>query len=292
MGLMRFLLIFSSLMTGLAVTYGAIALAVASRQQQMIFFPSPTITQTPADFGAAYEEVWLSVLQGDRIERLHGWWIPVAPGQPQRGVMLYLHGNGLNIGANADYAVRWQRLGLSVLLFDYRGYGQSEGAFPSEAAVYQDADAAWRYLTEDRGIAPEEILIYGHSLGGAIAIDLAVRQPRAAGLIVESSFTSIRDMAYRTTPFGFLPIDQILTQRFDSIRKVPRLQVPVLYAHGAQDVQVPADMSEALYAATRSPKMLWISPTGGHAIGDVDGDGYGQAIREFLDRYLPVRVPL
>jgi fermentation-respiration switch protein FrsA (DUF1100 family) len=206
--------------------------------------------------------------------------------------MLYLHGNGLNIGANADYAVRWQRLGLSVLLFDYRGYGQSEGAFPSEAAVYQDADAAWRYLTEDRGIAPEEILIYGHSLGGAIAIDLAVRQPRAAGLIVESSFTSIRDMAYRTTPFGFLPIDQILTQRFDSIRKVPRLQVPVLYAHGAQDVQVPADMSEALYAATRSPKMLWISPTGGHAIGNVDGDGYGQAIREFLDRYLPVRVPL
>ncbi|WP_448596740.1 alpha/beta hydrolase [Thermoleptolyngbya sp.] len=292
MGLMRFLLIFSSLMTGLAVTYGAIALAVASRQQQMIFFPSPTITQTPADFGAAYEEVWLSVSQGDRIERLHGWWIPVAPGQPQRGVMLYLHGNGLNIGANADYAVRWQRLGLSVLLFDYRGYGQSEGAFPSEAAVYQDADAAWRYLTEDRGIAPEEILIYGHSLGGAIAIDLAVRQPRAAGLIVESSFTSIRDMAYRTTPFGFLPIDQILTQRFDSICKVPRLQVPVLYAHGAQDAQVPADMSKALYAATRSPKMLWISPTGGHAIGDVDGDGYGQAIREFLDRYLPVRVPL
>ncbi|WOB42631.1 alpha/beta hydrolase [Thermoleptolyngbya oregonensis NK1-22] len=289
---MRFLFSLSGLVAAAAAVYGAIALLVASRQQQMIFFPSPTITQTPADFGAAYEDVWLSVQQGDRTERIHGWWIPVPPGQPQRGVMLYLHGNGLNIGANADYAVRWQRLGLSVFLFDYRGYGQSEGAFPSEAAVYQDADAAWRYLTEERGIAPEEILIYGHSLGGAIAIDLGVRQPRAAGLIVESSFTSIRDMAYRTTPFGFLPIDLILTQRFDSIGKVPHLQVPVLYAHGAQDAQVPADMSEALYAATRSPKMLWISPTGGHAIGDVDGDGYGQAIREFLDRYLPVRVPL
>lgn len=289
---MRFLLTLPGLLAAAAAIYGAIALAVASRQQQMIFFPSPTITQTPADFGAAYEEVWLPVQQGDRTERIHGWWIPVPPGQPQRGVMLYLHGNGLNIGANADYAVRWQRLGLSVFLFDYRGYGRSEGAFPSEAAVYRDADAAWRYLTQARGIAPEDILIYGHSLGGAIAIDLAVRQPRAAGLIVESSFTSIRDMAYRTTPFGFLPIDQILTQRFDSIRKVPYLQVPVLYAHGAQDAQVPADMSEALYAATRSPKMLWISPTGGHAIGDVDGDGYGQAIREFLDRYLPVRVPL
>ncbi|BAU42490.1 alpha/beta hydrolase [Leptolyngbya sp. O-77] len=289
---MRFLFNLSGLVAAAAAVYGAIALWVASRQQQMIFFPSPTITQTPADFGAAYEDVWLSVQQGDRAERIHGWWIPVPPGQPQRGVMLYLHGNGLNIGANADYAVRWQRLGLSVFLFDYRGYGQSEGAFPSEAAVYQDADAAWRYLTEERGIAPEEILIYGHSLGGAIAIDLGVRQPRAAGLIVESSFTSIRDMAYRTTPFGFLPIDLILTQRFDSIGKVPHLQVPVLYAHGAQDAQVPADMSEALYAATRSPKMLWISPTGGHAIGDVDGDGYGQAIREFLDRYLPVRVPL
>jgi fermentation-respiration switch protein FrsA (DUF1100 family) len=289
---MRFLFSLSGLVAAAAAVYGAIALLVASRQQQMIFFPSPTITQTPADFGAAYEDVWLSVQQGDRTERIHGWWIPVPPGQPQRGVMLYLHGNGLNIGANADYAVRWQRLGLSVFLFDYRGYGQSEGAFPSEAAVYQDADAAWRYLTEERGIAPEEILIYGHSLGGAIAIDLGVRQPRAAGLIVESSFTSIRDMAYRTTPFGFLPIDLILTQRFDSIGKVPYLQVPVLYAHGAQDAQVPADMSEALYAATRSPKMLWISPTGGHAIGDVDGEGYGQAIREFLDRYLPVRVPL
>lgn len=288
---MRLFLTLLGLVAAAAAIYGAIALWVASRQQQMIFFPSPTITQTPADFGATYEDVWLSVQQGDRTERIHGWWIPVPPGQPQRGVMLYLHGNGLNIGANADYAVRWQRLGLSVFLFDYRGYGQSEGAFPSEAAVYQDADAAWRYLTEDRGIAPEEILIYGHSLGGAIAIDLGVRQPRAAGLIVESSFTSIRDMAHRTTPFGFLPIDQILTQRFDSIRKVPHLQVPVLYAHGAQDAQVPADMSKALYAATRSPKMLWISPTGGHAIGDVDSDGYGQAIREFLDLYLLMRVP-
>jgi len=258
----------------------------------MIFFPSRTIETTPGDLGLVYEDVAVPIslpnsAAKSQVEQLHAWWIP-AEGQTQ-GVLLYLHGNGVNIGANAFHASRFQRMGLSVLLIDYRGYGKSEGAFPSEAAVYEDAAAAWQYLTAERKIDPAQILIYGHSLGGAIAIDLAIRHPTAAGLIVQSSFTSMSNMVHRSTAFGFLPIDLLLTQRFDSIRKVSQLRMPTLFIHGMEDTRVPADMSEALYAAARQPKRLWLVPYAGHNdVADIAGAEYFRVVESFLKQYVLV----
>jgi uncharacterized protein len=200
------------------------------------------------------------------------------------GVVLYLHGNGLNVGANVEHANRFHRLGLSVFLIDYRGYGLSQGDFPTESQVYKDAQLAWDYLVKKRGINPNQIYIYGHSLGGAIAIDLAVRNPEAAGLIVEGSFTSARAMVdFQSGVYRMFPIDLLLTQRFDSIAKVDRLQMPVLFIHGTADTVVPVEMSRKLFDATPEPKQLYIVPDAGHNnLAQLAGAEYLQRVHQFL----------
>ena len=199
--------------------------------------------------------------------------------------MLYLHGNGINIGANVAHANRFHRLGFSVLLPDYRGYGRSEGRFPTEAALYQDASVAWDYLVQERKIQPRQIFLYGHSLGGAVAIDLAVKHPDAAGLIVESSFTSIRDIVDYQSIYRIFPIDLILNQRFDSIRKVRSLALPVLFIHGTADLRVPATMSQQLYEAAPEPKQLILIPNAGHNnTAETAGDKYFQLMQKFVQQ--------
>ena len=161
------------------------------KQREFIFRPTQEIAGTPADFGFEFEEVWLPVmdaaLTGARTERMHAWWIPSpvinAP------AILYLHGNGWNIGDSAYDTARLRRMGFSVLAVDYRGYGKSEGAFPSEVQVYADAQAAWNHLATLKP-HPGRRFVYGHSLGSAVAIELAVRNPDITGLIVHAGFTS------------------------------------------------------------------------------------------------------
>lgn len=263
--------------------YVAVCLLLYFRQSRLIFFPSATVETTPADLDLPYEEVWLPVQQTERSEQIHGWWIP-AQGEAA-GVLLYLHGNGINIGANVAHAKRFHQLGLSVLIIDYRGYGRSVGRFPDEQRVYEDAEVSWRYLTQTRQISPESILIYGHSLGGAIAIDLATHKPDAAGLLVQSSFTSIREMIDYTSRYGIFPVDQLLHQRFDSISKVPQLQMPVLFIHGLADTQVPASMSQALYQASPHPKQLYLVPMAGHNnVADTAGDEYLRVVQQFMQQ--------
>jgi fermentation-respiration switch protein FrsA (DUF1100 family) len=202
------------------------------------------------------------------------------------GVVLYLHGNGLNVGANVEHANRFHRLGLSVFLIDYRGYGQSQGDFPTESQVYEDAQLAWDYLVKKRGINPNQIYIYGHSLGGAIAIDLAVRHPEAAGLIVEGSFTSARAMVdFQSGVYRMFPIDLLLIQRFDSIAKVDRLQMPVLFIHGTADTIVPVEMSKKLFDSAPEPKQLYIVPDADHNnLAEFAGAEYLQRVRQFLEQ--------
>ncbi|WP_332990358.1 alpha/beta hydrolase [Microcoleus sp. A006_D1] len=199
-------------------------------------------------------------------------------------VVLYLHGNGSNVGANVEHANRFHGLGLSVFLIDYRGYGKSQGDFPSESRVYEDAQLAWDYLVQQRGINPHQIYIYGHSLGGAIAIDLAVRHPEAAGLIVEGSFTSTRAMVdFQKGLFWMFPIDFLLRQRFDSLAKVDRLQIPVLFIHGTADSVVPAEMSQKLFDAAHEPKQLYMVPNGGHNnAAQIGGAEYLRVVSKFL----------
>lgn len=265
----------------LVIAYTSACLSLLVRQNRFIFLPSPTIKVTPAFFNLHYQDVWLPVsANSGKVERIHGWWIPAA--KPERGVMLYLHGNGTNIGANVAQANYFHQLGFAILLIDYRGYGLSEGGFPTESAVYQDAQTAWDYLVQQRQVNPEQIFIYGHSLGAAIATDLAVRHPEAAGLIAEGSFTSMQDMAQLKGWSRLFPVDLLLTQRFNSMDKVKSLKLPVLLIHGTLDNQIPFQMSEALFASTPEPKELVLFPAGHNDVAAIAGPHYLQAIQRFI----------
>lgn len=265
-----------------AIAYLAVCIFLFLQQSRFIFFPAKVIETTPEFFHLAYEDVWLPVnAKSGKVARIHGWWIGAS--QLNAKVLLYLHGNAINIGANVAHAHRFHQLGFSVLMIDYRGYGRSEGGFPTESQVYQDAATAWDYLVYQRQIPPSQILIYGHSLGGAVAIDLALKHPDAAGLIVESSFTSIRKVVAYRNNFWMFPVDSILTQRFDSIGKVSNLKIPVLFIHGTADVIVPAFMSQDLYAAAPEPKKLVLVPGAAHNnVAEVAASVYPEAVRSFV----------
>ena len=279
-----------------AIAYIAICIFLRLRQNRLMFFPSPVLDTNPAELQLSYQNVWLPVsASADKLERIHGWWIDSPPSGSFEGtarVLLYLHGNADNISANLDHAYRLQKLGYGVLLVDYRGYGRSVGDFPTEKSVYRDAETAWNYLVEERGIAPEQIVIYGHSLGGAIAIELASQHPEAAGLIVEGSFTSMRDMADFQYPYlGIFPIDLLLTNHFASIHKVGSLKIPVLFIHGQDDDVVPYRMSQALFEAAPEPKYLLLVPGADHDnVASVSGEDYLQAVRRLLQQRVETRV--
>jgi uncharacterized protein len=262
---------------GLGVLYASACAIVYWQQARFIFVPSSTIEDTPAKFGKPYEEVWLPMQPSGR---LYGWWVP-AKGTK---TLLYLHGSGANIGLDAKHVNRFQDMGISVFSFDYRGYGKSEGAFPSETTVYADAQRAWNYLTQERKIPSKDIFIYGHSLGGAIAIDLATHHPDAAGLIVQSSFTSGVDMARNDFWTAIFPADLLLKQRFESINKVPKIKLPVLFLHGEADRRIPASMSDRLFAASGSPhKQLHTFPGADHDnVAEVAGTVYIKTVADFV----------
>jgi uncharacterized protein len=264
-----------------AGVYSVACLSLWVWQNRFIFFPQREITTSPEQYKLSYQEVSLPVkTEGGKVENMHGWWLPA--NQPNAKVVLYLHGNSQNIGGNLKHANRFHELGFSVFLPDYRGYGKSEGGFPSEAQVYADAQTAWIYLTQQRRINPKQILIYGHSLGGAIAIDLATKHPEASGLIVESSFTSISNMVQRDPKFAIFPIDLLLHQKFDSISKVRSLTMPVLYMHGTADSVIPSSMSQQLFDATTSSKKIVLIPNGGHSNNaTVNRSLYFSAVQNF-----------
>jgi hypothetical protein len=270
----------------LAILYLSTCTYLWARQRHFIFMPERVISQTPADYDLDYENVYLAADENGKRERIHAWWIPVGSPHP-RGTLLYLHGSALNIGANVEHARRFHDLGLSVLLLSYRGYGRSDGDFPTETQIYADAEAGWDYLVNSRNVPPGRIIIYGHSLGGATGIDLALRHPETAGLIVEASFTSIRDVALLDPHYRLFPIGLILNQRFDSLSKVGSLRVPVLFLHGTADRFVPLWMSRELYENTASRKHLVSILGGGHNnSARIGGDHYLKAVDDFIQRSL------
>ncbi len=252
-----------------------------ARQGHFIFMPEREIKKTPAHYQLPYTDVYIPVdASNGREERVHGWWIPAQNASDK--TLLYLHGSALNIGANVEHVRRFHNMGFAVFIVSYRGYGLSDGKFPSESQMYADADAAWNYLIGQKKIVPGHIFIYGHSIGGAIAIDLATRHSNAAGLIVEAAFTSIIDMALLEFRYRLLPMDLIVDQKFDSLNKVRHLKMPVLYMHGTKDSRVPPEMSRRLYEKTSSPKRLKFITGGGHNnSASVGGEYYLRSIREF-----------
>ena len=241
-------------------------------QPGMIFFPWRTLDATPADWGLGYEEVNLHT--EDRVA-LHGWYIPR---EDARLVVLFLHGNAGNISHRRESIEIFHRLGASVFIFDYRGYGQSGGA-PSEAGLYRDATAAWRYLTGVRGKDPADIVIFGRSLGGAVAARLA-SQVTAGGVILESSFNSARDFAH--VVFPLLSRLVYLRYEFDAAGALALTRSPVLVLHSPDDEIMPFALGRALYEAAPEPKRF-VTLRGDHNTGFLASrPQYDEAMRGFL----------
>ncbi len=245
-------------------------------QPKLLFRPFPEMIATPADWGMEFEEVWLVAADG---VRLHAWFIPAAePRETGPGTLLYLHGNAGNISHRATSLAIFRDLGLDVLIPDYRGYGRSDGR-PDEQGLYRDASAAWTWLTAERGLRPQDIVVFGRSLGGAVATELSARV-RPAGLIVESSFTDLDAMARLHYPLlaAFVP----LRYRFPSIGHIARADCPVLVLHSPDDGIVPFEHGRALFAAAPEPKDF-VELRGGHNEGFLDSQpGYQRALDDFL----------
>lgn len=270
-----------SLLGVTALLYAAACGYMWATQMEQVFEPSPEWQTTPARMGMNFEQLRIPVGNGAERGELDAWWVPAErAGAP---TVVYFHGNYRNIGNNLEHTFRLHKLGYNVLLADYRGYGKSSGGKPSERKVYEDAEAVWQYLLKVRGVPPSQAVIYGHSLGGAIAIELAVHHPEAAGLITDSTFASMQAMGEKD--YGFLPIGLLLTQRFESLQKVPQLKLPVLFIHGTWDKRVPCRMAEQLYAAAPQPKQLLLVQGGEHNnVGGIGWVEYRDAVTAFVAR--------
>jgi len=279
----HFMTMLTTVTTGLCLGTGIyllLCLTLWRWQNRLTFFPSRRIRYVPDQYQMPYETVWIDV-PGTATERLQGWWIPVS-GATQ--VVYLLHGNGFNMGANLAQARVFHRLGYDVFLIDYRGYGESVGPFPTETQVYQDAQMGLDYLTKERGYGPEQVIVFGHSMGGAIAIELAHHNPDLAALIIQGSFTNLRDMADHDGFYKLLPIDLILCQSFDSLGKVPSLTMPLFFIHGEADRRVPPWMSDRLYqAAQTAHKEIYFLPKGDHNhVPEIGGQAYQNRVGAFL----------
>ena len=241
-------------------------------ERHQMYYPTRPLEATPDQAGMEYEDLRLTAADG---VRLHGWWIPAGA---DRGTVLFCHGNAGNISHRLDSVAVFHRLGLNVLIFDYRGFGWSEGT-PDEEGTYRDAEAAYRHLREERGIDPDRIVIFGRSLGGAVAVELAGRV-EAAGLIAESTFTSTVEMGKLIYPF--LPIRLMVRNRYDSLSKVGSLNLPSLFIHSPDDELVPFDHGRRLYRAAAEPREF-LAIRGGHGDGFlVSGETYAAGIDSFL----------
>lgn len=246
-------------------------------QARLIFIPDSQIDSTPREYGLNYQDIWFEI-DGNKA---HGWWIPSA--NKTAPVILYLHGNASNNGDLGEIAAIFYRLDVSVMLVDYRGYGKSSTLFPNEKRVYEDAEATWQYLTRTLKIKPQKIFVYGHSLGGAIAIELASKHPDMAGLIVEGTFTSIQDLAESMPLLKIFPLEWLITERFDSLSKISSLQTPLLILHGTEDITIPLSMSAQLFAAAPEPKQLITFEGANHNnLPEVSDREYLRVIRQFI----------
>jgi hypothetical protein len=246
-----------------AVLVAAGCAGLEQRERELTFRPSRDTATWFTGLPDGVQDVFLPTDERAGAPRLHAWWWPDE--NPQAPVVLYLHGARWNLTGNLFRISQLRRFGFSVFAIDYRGFGKSDGDLPSEASVYEDARAAWRFVVARTPEASRR-LIYGHSLGGAVAIDLAASLPPgpggARGLIVESSFTNFADIASEITR-GVVPTS-VLTQKFDSVGKIGQVGMPVLLVHGSGDRYVPVRFSEALYAAAAPPKRLFVVENGTH----------------------------
>jgi fermentation-respiration switch protein FrsA (DUF1100 family) len=252
--------------------YVGLAFVLYVFQASYIYFPTRALAATPRYLGLEFDDVRFTTRDG---VALHGWFVPA----PDAALtLLFLHGNAGNISDRLDSLRIFHRLGLSTFIFDYRGYGQSEGE-PTEQGTYEDAMAAWRYLIERRGATPEQLVLFGRSLGGTIALWLATQStPRAT--IVESTFTSVPDMAERFYPY--LPVRFLARYHYDALRHISSSTSPLLIVHSRDDEIVPFEQGRRLFRAAYEPK-TFLELRGGHNDGFLlSEDHYVRGIATFI----------
>ena len=273
---MRTLLVFIAFAFVLYVSFSLMLYLLQDRMVFLPHMPGRELDTTPMSLGLEYEDAWIDTADG---ERLHGWFIP-ANEDRARGTLLFFHGNAGNISHRMESVLIFNRLGLNVLIVDYRGYGQSGGK-PGEKGTYRDARASWEYLVEHRGISSKDIVIFGRSLGGAVGAWLA-SQPdvEPAAVIIESCFSSGVDMGKRLYPV--LPIRLITRIGYPVKEYVTRIRAPLLVAHSRYDEIIPFDMGRTNFEAAPEPKSF-LEMEGDHNAGFwISREYYVPALDEFF----------
>lgn len=235
------------------------------KQRAWIFQPSDRSWYGGTLAAEGMSDVWIDFVSAETGQpvKLHGLWTQNANfgARPDAPVLLYLHGARFNVTGSAFRVRRMEELGFSVLAIDYRGFGKSTNQLPSEALAVEDAQAAWKWLGQQYPERPR--YIFGHSLGGAIAIELAAKVPDEAGTLVEGTFTSIADVV-STFKWGWLPVSLLITQRFEAVRRVPDIGSPLLVVHGGNDMLIRPELGRRLYEAAVGPKAFVLVEGGSH----------------------------
>jgi alpha-beta hydrolase superfamily lysophospholipase len=271
----------AALVAGSALLAGCAALD--RQQRDWIFQPGDRSWAGGLAAAEGMAEVWIDFTptQGEgsgRPARLHGLWL--APPRPDAPVLLYLHGARWDVRGSAPRMRRMHELGFAVLGIDYRGFGRSTAELPSEASAYEDARAAWEWLAERHPQARR--YVFGHSLGGAIAVHLAREVPDEAGLIVEGSFTSVPEV-WATFKWGWLPLAPLITQRFDAASRIAEVGSPVLVVHGSDDALIAPALGRALFERAAAPKRFLLVAGGSHHNTNAVGQPqYRQALAELF----------
>ena len=238
---------------------------LGQKERELLFRVVPGEASWYRGMPAGVIEASLPVKAGEKTQHVNSWWWPAD--DPTAPAVLYLHGARWNLTGQLSRIQQLHDFGFSVLAIDYRGFGKSDGDLPSEDTVYEDARVAWQALAEKQPDSRRRF-IYGHSLGGAIAVDLASHlersgQKQACGLIVESSFTTLADIA-KSLSYPWLPLQLVLSQKFDAIDKISQVDMPVLIVHGTEDRYVPSHFSEKLFEAAPGRKKLLLIEGGTH----------------------------
>ncbi|ACF14277.1 conserved hypothetical protein [Chloroherpeton thalassium ATCC 35110] len=244
-------------------------------QRRLVYLPEKRLNAFPDKLGLPYESLCLTT--ADKL-KIHGWFIPA---ERERAVVLFFHGNAGNMSDRLESIALFHQLALSVLIIDYRGFGESQGR-PSEAGTYLDADAAWRFLTETKKYSPNQIIVLGRSLGGGIASWLATTyKPRA--LILEATFTSIPDVGKAVYPF--LPIQMLARIHYNSLQRMKSLSIPLLVVHSREDEVIPFEHGQQLFAAANGPK-TFLEICCSHSGGFLRSENYKPNLDAFITKVL------
>jgi len=259
----------------LVLLFVVFLLLIRTFENRIVFVPFkyPQGYWHPEAFGLELADCTFEAADG---VTLHGWYLQQ---DSAAATLLWCHGNAGNISDRLDNMARLAKLPLNIFIFDYRGYGKSQGS-PNEQGVYLDAVAAYDYLTGEKGVNPSGLFIFGRSLGGAVAVDLAAKRD-CAGLILESTFSSGTDMA--RSMFGFIPVHLVTQIKFDSISKIRNIHVPILFLHGTRDRTVPFKLGKKLFEAANEPKEFYeIAGADHNDTYVVGGQAYFERFRKFV----------